>query len=87
MVFGAAGAAQTPKNDELRPAQKPCIKNPRVSSGAQSRAPDPAPAVAADVNHPCPKPRARPWVRGRGRGHKSELSEKGPPGWADQKGP
>jgi hypothetical protein len=26
--FGAAGAAQTPRVDDLRPAQQPCIKNP-----------------------------------------------------------
>jgi hypothetical protein len=31
MVFGAAGAAQTPKLDDFWPAQKPCIKNPGVT--------------------------------------------------------
>ncbi len=31
MVFGAAGAAQTAKIDDSRPAQKPCIKNPGES--------------------------------------------------------
>ena len=30
MVFGAAGSAQIPKIDDLRPALKPCIKNPSV---------------------------------------------------------
>ncbi len=30
MVFGAAGAAQTQKIDDCRPAQKPCIKSPSV---------------------------------------------------------
>ncbi len=30
MVFGAAGAAQTPNIDDFRPAQKPCMKNPSV---------------------------------------------------------
>ncbi len=29
-VFEAAGAAQTSKIDDFRPAQKPCIKNPSV---------------------------------------------------------
>jgi hypothetical protein len=28
--LGAGGAAQTPKLDDLRPAQKPCIKSPSV---------------------------------------------------------
>ncbi len=27
-MVGAAGAAQTPKINDFRPAQKPCIKNP-----------------------------------------------------------
>ncbi len=31
MVLGAAGAAQTPKFDDVRPAQKPCIENQSVS--------------------------------------------------------
>ncbi len=31
MVFGAAGAAQTPKISDFQPAQKPCIKNPSVT--------------------------------------------------------
>jgi hypothetical protein len=30
MVFGAAGATQTPKIDDFRPAQKSCMKNPSV---------------------------------------------------------
>jgi hypothetical protein len=30
MVFGAAGAAQTLNLEDCRPAQKPCLKNPRV---------------------------------------------------------
>ncbi len=30
MVFGAAGAAQAPKFDDFRPAQKPGNKNPSV---------------------------------------------------------
>ncbi len=30
MVFGAAGAVQTPKISDFRPAQKPCIKNSSV---------------------------------------------------------
>ncbi len=30
MFFWAAGAAQSPKTDDFRPAQKPCIKNPSV---------------------------------------------------------
>jgi hypothetical protein len=28
--LGAAGAAQTPKNVDFRPAQKPCMINPSV---------------------------------------------------------
>ncbi len=30
MVCGAAGAVQTPKVGDFRPAQKPCIENPSV---------------------------------------------------------
>jgi hypothetical protein len=33
MVLGAAGAAQTPKIDDIRPAQTPCIQNLSVSLG------------------------------------------------------
>ena len=36
MVFGAAGAAQTPKIDDLRPAKKTCIKNPSLKARAGS---------------------------------------------------
>ena len=32
LVLGSAEAAQTPKIDDFRPAQKPCIKNPSVPS-------------------------------------------------------
>ncbi len=32
--FPGPGAAQTPKIDDFRPAQKSCIKNPSVWNGA-----------------------------------------------------
>ncbi len=53
MVFGAAGAVQTPTIDDFRPAQKPCIKNPNeklsfsVAAGpCLGRAPAPRPSGA-----------------------------------------
>jgi hypothetical protein len=49
MVFGAAGAAQTPKIDDVRPAQKPCIENPPVVSAGNiiTTPPIPGPSGAA----------------------------------------
>ena len=34
MAFGAPGAAQTPKIDDFRPAQKSCMKNPCVMTAS-----------------------------------------------------
>jgi hypothetical protein len=49
MVFGAAGAAQTPKIDDFRPAQKSCIKNPSVCFCLLKRPPRVAWTLAATM--------------------------------------
>ncbi len=39
MVCGAAGTAQTPKIDDLRPAPKPCLNNPSVKGPGRPQTP------------------------------------------------
>ncbi len=56
--FGAAGAAPTPQIDDFRPAQKPCIQNPSVSSclaqGIQGTWPAMVQLVSTPDHDECP---------------------------------
>jgi hypothetical protein len=60
MVFGAAGASQTPKIDDFRPAQKPCIKNPSLNQNCRSDGPRAKRLCLRDPSAPSRSRRARP---------------------------
>ncbi len=55
--MGVAGAAQTPKIDDLRPAQQPCIKNPSISKPCIKN-PSAVDTQQPMQNRVCPDPRA-----------------------------